>query len=176
MAKQSNIFLVGPMGAGKTSIGRALAHELKLSFRDSDQEIEARTGADVPWIFELEGEAGFRKREAQVIADLASCCGIVLATGGGSILMPENRTILAANGIVIYLKTSIEQQMNRTAYGSKRPLANDLQKRLDNFIAMKKIREPLYEEIADLSYDTGNWSVSLAVQHIIRALNERRLI
>jgi shikimate kinase len=102
----SNVYLVGPMGSGKSAVGRQLARDLQLDFRDSDEEIEDRTGVDIPFIFEKEGEAGFRKREAQIIAELTSLDQIVLATGGGSILDPENRRLLAANGTVVYLRTS----------------------------------------------------------------------
>lgn len=110
-----NLILVGPMGAGKSTIGRLLAKELRIPFRDSDKEIEVRTGADIPWIFDVEGEQGFRDREQSVIADLAQDHGVVLATGGGAVMRPENRTALRAGGRVVYLHASIEQQIGRTA-------------------------------------------------------------
>ena len=122
MAEKRNIFLVGPMGAGKSTIGRHLADELHLDFFDSDQEIERRTGADIAWIFDLEGEDGFRKREETVINDLTDKQGIVLATGGGSIVTKAVRNRLSARGIVVYLQTTIDKQVARTQRDKRRPL------------------------------------------------------
>ena len=122
MAEKRNIFLVGPMGAGKSTIGRHLADELHLDFFDSDQEIERRTGADIAWIFDLEGEDGFRKREENVINDLTDKQGIVLATGGGSIVTKAVRNRLSARGIVVYLQTTIDKQVARTQRDKRRPL------------------------------------------------------
>ena len=122
MAEKRNIFLVGPMGAGKSTIGRHLADELHLDFYDSDQEIERRTGADIAWIFDLEGEDGFRKREETVINDLTDKQGIVLATGGGSIVTKAVRNRLSARGIVVYLQTTIDKQVARTQRDKRRPL------------------------------------------------------
>lgn len=161
------------MGAGKTSIGREIAKRLHLAFYDSDEIIEERTGADVPWIFDLEGEEGFRKREAKVIAELTKLQGIVLATGGGAVALPENRIALASYGIVVYLKTSLPDQMERTGRSKKRPLPKN-----DNIrqAALKNLRaeyEPLYEELADLSYDTDNLSVKFVARDVIRKLREQ---
>ena len=122
MAEKRNIFLVGPMGAGKSTIGRHLADELHLEFFDSDQEIERRSGADITWIFDLEGEDGFRKREENVINDLTDKQGIVLATGGGSIMTKAVRNRLSARGIVVYLQTTIDKQVARTQRDKRRPL------------------------------------------------------
>lgn len=114
MAEKRNIFLVGPMGAGKSTIGRQLAQQLNMEFYDSDQEIEKRTGADVGWVFDLEGEDGFRDREEKVINELTEKQGIVLATGGGSVKSRETRNRLSARGVVVYLETTIEKQLART--------------------------------------------------------------
>ena len=122
MKNKRNIFLVGPMGAGKSSIGKQLAQQLKMEFVDTDRVIEERTGADIDWIFDLEGEEGFRLREEGIIEELTAMQGIVLATGGGAVISAKNRTLLAARGTVIYLETSIEQQLERTRRDKKRPL------------------------------------------------------
>ncbi|CAH0991878.1 Shikimate kinase 1 [Sinobacterium norvegicum] len=149
------VFLVGPMGAGKTTIGRLLAQELNLPFKDSDREIEERTGADIPWIFDVEGEEGFRNRETSALEALSQQSDMVLATGGGIVMRAENRTLLAARGIVVYLATSVEQQVLRTSKDRKRPLLQNedpaavLQKLLD-------IRDPLYRDIADYVVETDN--------------------
>jgi shikimate kinase len=111
MAEQRNIFLIGPMGAGKSTIGRHLAQMLHLNFYDSDAEIEKKTGADIAWVFDVEGEEGFRNREREMIDELTQKHGIVLATGGGAIILPENRGHLSARGIVVYLKTSVNKQL-----------------------------------------------------------------
>ena len=122
MGRQQNVFLIGPMGAGKSAVGRQLARLLHLDFVDSDEEIERRTGVDIPFIFEKEGEAGFRKREAAAIDDLSKRDGIVLATGGGAVIDPKNRNHLGARGFVVYLHTSVDQQLSRTRKGRERPL------------------------------------------------------
>ena len=122
MAEKRNIFLIGPMGAGKSTIGRHLADELHLEFFDSDQEIEKRTGADISWVFDIEGEEGFRDREESVIHDLTEKQGIVLATGGGSVVRNGVRNRLSARGIVVYLETTIDKQVARTQRDKRRPL------------------------------------------------------
>jgi shikimate kinase len=155
--KFHNIFLVGLMGSGKTTIGKELARALGKEFVDSDQEIERRTGATIPLIFELEGEAGFRARERQVIDDLTRRDNIVLATGGGAVLDPENRKHLAARGYVVYLRASVDQLHKRTRKDPHRPLLKtaDPQERLRD---LTKQRGALYEEVADVALDTDNLS------------------
>lgn len=166
-----NLILVGPMGAGKSTIGRLLAKELHLPFKDSDKEIEVRTGADIPWIFDVEGEAGFREREQTVLADLCREDGLVLATGGGAVLRAENRAALHAGGRVIYLHTSVEQQLERTARDRNRPLlrtANPGQV-LRELLAT---RDPLYREIADVVIETDQRPPRMVVQEILSRLEQ----
>lgn len=165
-----NLILVGPMGAGKSTIGRLLAKELRLPFRDSDKEIEVRTGADIPWIFDVEGEQGFRDREQAVIADLAQDEGVVLATGGGAVMRPENRAALRAGGRVVYLHASIDQQIGRTAKDRNRPLLRgpDPRKVLTDLMA---IRDPLYREIADLVIETDERPPRIVVHEIMERLD-----
>ncbi len=144
------ICIVGPMGSGKTTIGSRLAHKLGIRFEDSDRDIQRRTGVDIPYIFETEGEEGFRKREISSIRDLLSGEGdIVLATGGGAVIKPENRENIAQYSTTIYLKTSVEQQMLRTKKDKNRPLlqTEDPRKRLEE---LYEARSPLYEELADI--------------------------
>ncbi|QJR80553.1 shikimate kinase AroK [Alteromonas pelagimontana] len=166
MAEKRNIFLVGPMGAGKSTIGRHLADELHLEFYDSDQEIERRTGADITWIFDLEGEDGFRKREETVINDLTDKQGIVLATGGGSIVTKAVRNRLSARGIVVYLQTTIDKQVARTQRDKRRPL---LQKGDPEQVLrdLADSRNPLYEEVADYIVDTDDQSARAVANQII---------
>ena len=169
MGRPQNVFLIGPMGAGKSAVGRQLARLLHLDFVDSDDEIERRTGVDVPFIFEKEGEAGFRKREASAIDDLSRRDGIVLATGGGAIIDPQNRNHLGARGFVVYLHTSVDQQLSRTRKGRERPMiAND-----DPRASLEKLmaeREPLYREIADLTVDTDGRKVKAVADEILERL------
>ena len=168
----SKIFLVGPMGSGKTTIGRILARKLQLDFYDSDREIEERSGADIPWIFALEGEEGFRKRECQVIEELTALDRVVLATGGGAILSPHNRALLKSRGMVIYLKTTVQQQLSRTKKGKHRPLlqTEDPQKKLIELITY---RAPLYEEVADWTFATDGDSVQALADRIIKFLQTK---
>lgn len=167
--KTSNIFLVGLMGAGKTTVGRALARTLHRRFIDSDHEIEARTGASIPWIFEIEGETSFRIRESEVIRDLTAQSDIVLATGGGAILRPENRECLKARGTVIYLRASVSSILQRTRHDKNRPLLQtaDPRQRLEQ---LAREREPYYLEVADLVVETGRPNVQSLVQTIISQL------
>ena len=169
MRHPQNLFLVGPMGAGKSAVGRQLARLLHLKFVDSDQEIESRTGVDIPFIFEKEGETGFRQREAKVIDDLSQKEGIVLATGGGAIIDPENRNHLGARGFVIYLHTSVDQQLSRTRKGRIRPLLENGDPRavLESLMAT---REPLYREIADLTVETDGRKVHAVANEILDRL------
>lgn len=168
IVKVRNIFLIGPMGAGKSTIGRTLAKELKLDFYDSDEVIEERTGADISWIFDVEGEEGYRRREQKVIEELTQKTNIVLATGGGVIVTPENRNALAGRGTVIYLKTSLQQQFERTKRDStKRPMlqTKDLEQRLQ---ILRAECEPLYEELSDVSFDTDKLTVKAVANNIIK--------
>lgn len=166
-----NVILVGPMGAGKSTIGRLLAKELHLPFKDSDKEIEVRTGADIPWIFDVEGEQGFREREQAVIADLCQEDGLVLATGGGAVLRPANREALRAGGRVVYLHASVEQQLERTARDRNRPLLRTASpgQVLRELLA---IRDPLYREIADVIIETDQRPPRLVVQEVLGRLEQ----
>jgi len=157
------------MGAGKSAVGRQLARMLHLGFADSDEEIETRTGVDIPFIFEKEGEEGFRKREAKVIDDLTQRDGIVLATGGGAIVDPQNRSHLGARGFVIYLHTTVDQQLARTRKGRDRPLldADDPRSVLE---ALMATREPMYREIADLIIETDGRKVRAVSNEILERL------
>lgn len=159
MSKCDNLYLVGLMGAGKTTVGRLLAKHYGCSFHDSDHEIEARTGVKIPVIFEIEGEAGFRKREEGVIADLSALNGIVLATGGGAILSADNRAVLGGNGLVIYLRGTPEHLYERTRHDRNRPLLQT-ENPLERLRELYRIRDPLYREIADIVVDTGRQSVA----------------
>ncbi|AMG30397.1 shikimate kinase AroK [Grimontia hollisae] len=169
MAEKRNIFLVGPMGAGKSTIGRHLAQQLHMEFYDSDTVIEERTGADIAWVFDVEGEEGFRVREENVINDLTEKQGIVLATGGGSIKSKESRNRLSARGIVVYLETTIEKQLARTQRDKKRPLLQTEQPR-EVLEALAAERNPLYEEIADYVVRTDDQSAKVVANQIIELL------
>ena len=169
MKRPRNIFLVGPMGAGKSAVGRQLARLLHLDFMDSDDEIEARTGVDIPFIFEKEGEDGFRKREAKAIDDLTCKDGIVLATGGGAIVDPQNRNFLGARGFVVYLYTTVDQQLARTRKGRDRPLLENDDPRQVLEDLMEK-REALYREIADLVVATDGRKVKAVANEILEKL------
>ncbi|HBB99824.1 MULTISPECIES: shikimate kinase AroK [Stutzerimonas stutzeri subgroup] len=164
-----NFILVGPMGAGKSTIGRLLAKELRLPFKDSDKEIEQRTGASIPLIFDVEGEGGFRERERAVIADLCQLEGVVLATGGGAVLREDNRQALRAGGQVVYLCTSVDQQLERTARDRNRPLlqASDPRSVLS---ALMAIRDPLYRSIADVIIETDERPPRMVVTEILDRL------
>ena len=158
------------MGAGKSTIGRLLAKELRVPFKDSDKEIEQRTGADIPWIFDVEGEAGFREREQAVIVELCELDGMVLATGGGAVMRAENRAALRRGGRVVYLHATVEQQIDRTARDRNRPLLRnaDPGKVLRELLA---VRDPLYREIADIIVETDERPPRLVVQEILERLD-----
>lgn len=169
MTAPANIFLVGPMGAGKTAVGRQLARALHLPFADSDVEIEERTGVDIPFIFEKEGETGFRKREAAVIDELTQRDGIVLATGGGAVIDADNRRRLGGRGFVVYLNTSVDQQVARTRRSCTRPLLETDDPRA-TLAALLETRDPLYREIADLVVETDRRKVRSVTREIIERL------
>ena len=170
MKHPRNIFLIGPMGAGKSAVGRYLARTLHLSFVDSDDEIESRTGVDIPFIFEKEGEEGFRKRETAVVDDLSKMDGVVLATGGGAVINPDSRSRLGGRGFVVYLYTTVDQQVARTQKGRERPLLESsdprttLQELLDT-------RDPMYREIADIVVETDGRKVKSVANEIIEQIS-----
>ena len=172
MGSTRNIFLVGPMGAGKTTIGRLLAEELGLTFHDSDQYIEERTGADIAWIFDVEGEAGFRVRERNAIRELCELDNIVLATGGGAILNEENRKDLRRRGLVVYLRATIGQQVERTRRDQKRPLLHNVDDPRARLTALMEIREPLYREVADVSVLTSRRSPKAVCAEILEQIRQ----
>ena len=169
MNHPKKIFLIGPMGAGKSAVGRHLSRTLHLNFVDSDDEVESRTGVDIPFIFEKEGEEGFRRREAAAIDDLTRMDDVVLATGGGAVLSQETRSNLGGRGFVVYLYTSIDQQVKRTEKGRSRPLleSGDPREILENLLQQ---RDPLYREIADLVVETDGRKVHSVANEIIEKL------
>lgn len=161
-----NIFLIGPMGSGKTTIGRSLATKLVLEFIDSDEEIEHAAGADIPWIFDIEGEQGFRARERKVIAELTKKNNILLATGGGAIVDEVTRNNLKERGFIIYLHATVETQLRRTKRSNNRPLlkTDNPKARLAELFEQ---RDPLYRQVADLVIESGAYKVQAVVQKII---------
>lgn len=163
----SSLFLVGPMGAGKSTLGRLLAETLNKTFVDSDRCIEQRAGANIPWIFDLEGEAGFRDRETQMLDELTQQPHLVLATGGGAVVRAENRRMLASRGVVVYLRTQIDTQLARTAKDKNRPL---LQKDNPRAILVRLLEEraPLYEALADIVVDTDHGSPRALADYIVQ--------
>ncbi len=170
MPESNNIFLIGPMGAGKTTIGRQLARELKMPFYDSDRIIEEHTGANIPLIFDLEGEDGFRKRELTVIDELTSMDNIVLATGGGAVLREQNRKYLAERGTAFYLYSDLDSLLERTRKDKNRPLLHGEE---SPEIILKRLmdeRDPLYRQTADHIIDTGNSSIRGVIKAIIGCL------
>lgn len=164
-----SIFLVGPMGAGKSTLGRHLAQVLGRPFYDSDKVIEERTGADIPWIFDMEGEEGFRRREQDVIDELTQLPGIVLATGGGVVTRVENRTHLHDRGLVIYLYTPVDVQLARTRNDRNRPLLqqDDPRSVLQTLFAQ---RDPLYREIAHAVIPTGSGNMKKVTDQVLSCL------
>jgi shikimate kinase len=169
MRGTTSVFLIGPMGSGKTAVGRHVARALGLPFYDSDVEIERRTGVDIPFIFEKEGEAGFRQREREAIEVLTGLDSIVLATGGGAVLLPENRRHLATRGRVVYLETSVAQQAHRVRYARHRPLIAQGDPALRLGLLMDA-RAPLYAEIADIVVCTDGRRVQTVAEAILREL------
>lgn len=165
----SNIILIGPMGAGKTTIGRQLAKRLNKEFVDSDQEIERRTGASISLIFDIEGEEGFRKREASILEELTQRTNIVLATGGGAVLSEANRRNLRRSGTVVYLHASVDTQVERTRNNKNRPLIEGKDPR-GELAALMEVREPLYRGEADLTIDAEDRPAASVAKDIIRRL------
>jgi len=169
--EKNRLFLIGPMGAGKTTIGKYLAEIVGLPFKDTDQMIEERTGADIPWIFDVEGEEGFRRREARVIEEVCADEPAVIATGGGVVMLEENRSRIAASGTVVYLAATIEQQLERTGKDKNRPLLNTDDP--EGVIReLMQHRETLYLGIADLVRKSDNKNPRSAAQEISRAVTE----
>jgi shikimate kinase len=174
MLGKSNVFLIGPMGSGKTAVGRYLSRLLDMPFYDSDTEIERRTGVDIPFIFEKEGEPGFREREREAIEALTAMDRIVLATGGGAIIRPENRRYLADRGCVVYLETSVAQQAERVKQGHRRPLLTNVDPsiKLEQLMAQ---RAPLYVEIADIVVTTDGRKVRNVAEEILHEMECARI-
>jgi shikimate kinase len=166
-----NIFLIGPMGSGKTTIGRHLAKMLKLEFYDCDHELERLTGASVNLIFDVEGEAGFRQREASLLEQLSAKKGVLISTGGGAICSEQNRRLLQSQGFVVYLKTSIEKQLKRLSKDKTRPLLQ-AEDRAQRLLELARVRNPLYEATADLVFSTRSSSVHASAKALASAILE----
>jgi shikimate kinase len=173
MLKAANIILVGPMGSGKSAVGRLLARRLGLSLVDSDAEIEAHTGVDIAYIFEREGEAGFRAREAEILDEITQRPGVLVATGGGAVLDPRTRERLRSRGCVVYLRASVDQQLARTRRNSQRPLLLNPDPR-GTLERLMEQRAALYEEVADVTIDTDGRKVGSVVEEILRHLDGGR--
>ena len=163
------------MGSGKTSVGRQLARKLKLSFYDSDREIESRCGVDIPTIFEYEGEQGFRDRESTILEELTAMPNIVLATGGGSVLREENRRLLAERGYVVLLSVELKEQLRRVSLNNNRPLLRDVnpEQRLREIM---QEREPLYRELADVTINTNGGRMQNVITRLTRHINQEKLL
>ncbi|HNO74082.1 shikimate kinase [Nitrosomonas mobilis] len=169
-----NIILIGLMGAGKTTIGKLLANSMGKIFIDSDHEIQRRTGVDIPLIFEFEGEAGFRKREVEVLQDVARLSNIVLATGGGAVLREENRELLRKSGTVIYLRVPVNELKRRTRFDKNRPLLQTANPQA-RLVELFNQRDPLYQQTAHIILDSGRQSVRVLVQTLIKKLEAYHL-
>jgi len=174
MGNFDRIFIVGPFGAGKSTIGRALAKTLNLQFYDTDRIIERRLGVDLSWIFDIEGEAGFRRRESEILNELSQLSNVVVSTGGGTILLPENREILKEKGLVVYLDTTVKQQLRRTQrnkYNRPTLRVDDIENCLQVF---HDERAPLYEAIANAKFSTSRHSYKLVVKDILQYLKDNQ--
>jgi len=171
--QSGNLILVGMMGSGKTTMGRALARHLGKTFVDSDEEIIKRTGVTVPHIFDIEGEAGFRQREAAAIGDLLRRDNMVLATGGGAVLAEQNRAMLQQNGIVIYLKANVHDLWQRTRHDRNRPLLQTADPHA-KLVELFQLRDPLYQQVSDIVVQSGRQSVNILMQHLLNELETYR--
>ncbi|VFP81638.1 shikimate kinase AroK [Buchnera aphidicola] len=175
--KKKNIFLVGPMGAGKSTIGRYLSKLLNMRFYDSDIEIEKRTGVDIDWVFEVEGESEFRIREEKIINELTNKKGIILATGGGSILSSKSRDFLFSRGTVVYLRATVNEQLIRTKIGKKRPLLSiNYNKNKKILHDLFQIRDPLYKNVSHIIVDTYNKKIKSIISDIIYHIRTSNLL
>jgi len=172
MESSSSIYLVGMMGAGKSTVGRWLARRLKLRFYDSDHEVERRCGVKIPVVFDIEGEEGFRSRETQVLGELTALDSVVLATGGGAVLSPENRARLASRGLVAYLHARPEDLYARVKHDRNRPLLATGDP-LDRLRELYRERDPLYREVADVVIETGRQSVQALGRELIDTIGMR---
>jgi shikimate kinase len=170
------IFLIGPMGAGKSTIGKHLARELKMDFYDTDRVIEEHAGASLQWIFDLEGEQGFQKREAKVLQELVSKPNIVLATGGNIVISDKNREILTSNGTVVYLRLNLSTQFERTRKDSRRPQLEGKSLLKQTLEDLQCKLSPLYEEIADFIFETNNFSAKDVVRMIIGSIMQQQSV
>lgn len=170
MAANPNIYLVGPMGAGKTTIGRRISELKGMQFVDSDHEVEKRTGVDISFIFDMEGEEGFRKRESKMITELSELTNTVMATGGGAIVDPDTRNLLSARGVVVYLETSLEQQLARTHKTNNRPILEDSDNVEATLSKLMEERDPLYRSIADIVVQTGDQQARRLARQIVEQL------
>lgn len=170
-----SLFLIGPMGVGKTTVGKLLAHELSLKFLDSDHEVEVSAGADISWIFDVEGESGFREREIKVIDELTQLPEVLISTGGGCILREGNRVALRSRGVVVFLDTSLDIQEARTKKDHKRPLLRGVDRRRV-LTEMKALRDPLYQEVADIKVYVGESKSKRVVANIIDKLVEQGFV
>lgn len=175
LRQYASIFLVGPMASGKTTLGKLLAKRLGLQFLDTDHEIEKTTGVSVRLIFEVEGEPAFRDRESKTLESLSQQPGLVLATGGGAVLRPENRQVLATRGLVIYLKPDIETQLKRTADDRKRPLLQNVDRRAF-FQELQRTRDPLYQEVADVTMPVDNRPGKKMIEAMLARLQSQEWI
>jgi shikimate kinase len=171
MLLERHVILIGPMGAGKSTIGRLLSEQFNFDFVDLDKEIEDRSGATIPWIFDIEGEQGFRERESGALEEIISCPPLILATGGGCVLSKENRATFYRSGISVYLATSVEQQLVRTAKDKNRPLLQTGNPE-EVLKKMAVVRNPLYQECADLVIDTNGKPPKMVVQEILQYIQK----
>lgn len=170
--KQQNVFLIGPMGSGKTTIGKQLAKLLKLEFFDCDHELEAQTGASINLIFDVEGESGFRERETKMLECLTAKSGILLSTGGGAVCRPKNRQLLQSRGFVVYLETSVSNQIKRLGQDKSRPLLQ-AENRVQRLNDLAQARNPLYDSTADLVYTTRNQGLQTTTNELLSLIKQQ---